>query len=598
MVWWWTGLALAGPAPRNVVVLYNGDVAESEAVALHYADARPGARLCPVSVDPVPSDVDFATFDALIRQPFDACVAGDAEITTIVTVRGLPYRVVLPVGVASLEAVLQVGHATDASGADVAAGGQQLYNAYLPFATVPNPEFFPGFAQYGDFTITNPYQGSYMATAGVIRAADLPDAFERSAAGSAGGVDFAGELYLVGRLDGFDYADAEALVDRAIAAESSPPTAPMLCMLGADEARGARDPECELATRMLAGAGIANEWVPAFESALSGRDLMAWISGAADARGAIDGNTYAPGAIVDNLTSYGAYPSNFVCSEDGLTCPASENQTSIARWVRAGATLVHGTVEEPLNNSFPNASVLLFYAAGYSAGESWLFAQPYLHWQNLWLGDPLTTPYQSRPIVTVSDQAVEGEDLVVTATHPEGIATIRLWIDGVEVASGRGDTLATPAPARGEHTIYAEAQSANATWEHPGWPVATSTIHARTPGWTTVMVDVVAEPTDTASPAADPEKEEPGGCGCDQAAYPSGGWGVLLSLLLASLVRHRIGYTRVCTSSSCSPAHLRPRKETPRFRTRRPPFATWRSSKRSRSRSGGTAPTSRTATRR
>ena len=98
----------------------------------------------------------------------------------------------------------------------------------------------------------------------------------------------------------------------------------------------------------------------------------------------------------------------------GKTCPASEAQTAIARYVRAGATGVHGAVNEPLNNVFPNAGALLLYTFGYSLGESWFYAQRFLYWQNLHLGDPLATPYGTRPSTPPGTPPVtghNGEDL-------------------------------------------------------------------------------------------------------------------------------------------------------------------------------------------
>ena len=99
--------------------------------------------------------------------------------------------------------------------------------------------------------------------------------------------------------------------------------------------------------------------------------------------------------------SYGAAVGNFFCNQDGTVCPGGEAQTSIARFIRAGASGAHGTVNEPLNNPFPNAGTMILYTFGYSMGESWLFNQRYLYWQNVYLGDPLATPYAKRPVVTI-----------------------------------------------------------------------------------------------------------------------------------------------------------------------------------------------------
>ena len=171
------------------------------------------------------------------------------------------------------------------------------------------------------------------------------------------------------------------------------------------EARGARDPECEFLTRQLAQDGLPARWLSPFDGQLANQEVAALFTGTTSLQDGIDENIWVPGAVACNLTSYGAVPANFHCSADGLTCPENESQTSIARFVRAGATAAHGTAAEPLNNTFPNAGALLLYSAGYNLAESFLFSQRYLYWQNVLLGDPLVTPYATRPQVSVPAEA-------------------------------------------------------------------------------------------------------------------------------------------------------------------------------------------------
>ena len=77
---------------------------------------------------------------------------------------------------------------------------------------------------------------------------------------------------------------------------------------------------------------------------------------------------------------------------------------------------MHGTVAEPLNSCFPNAGSLLLYVSEYNLGESFFFNQPFLYWQNLYLGDPLASPYATRPTVTITEQPTEGT-LHIQAEH-------------------------------------------------------------------------------------------------------------------------------------------------------------------------------------
>jgi hypothetical protein len=66
---------------------------------------------------------------------------------------------------------------------------------------------------------------------------------------------------------------------------------------------------------------------------------------------------------------------------DGSVCPATEEQTSNARFLRAGATAVVGTVIEPTAYPFPQANTLLFYTFGYNVAESIFFNTPTVYWQ-------------------------------------------------------------------------------------------------------------------------------------------------------------------------------------------------------------------------
>ncbi len=526
MLWLvWCLPAVAGGGPMNVLVLYNGQDSEAAGVASYYADVRsiPAAQLCPVAgVDPLAQSLTFEDYAATVQPALRTCLAGIPaadEIDYIVTIRGLPYRVDITDGYsASLEAMLQIDGATDGNGLEIA-GQAQAYSSGLYLASIDNPAFVAGYASEGDFTEENPYAGSYQSAPEVVKTARQPKSFRRSAGWASGGAEFTGHLFVVTRLDGFDYDDAMDLVDRGAAADGTFPTADILCMRGADEARAARDPECEYTTRMLTAAGFSGTWVDTHDAALAGFSLAAYFTGTQTLTEGIAGNEYVPGAIADNLTSTGAYPQNFYCSDDGLTCPASEAQTSIARYIRAGATGAHGAVNEPLNNSFPLASALLFYTFGYNLGESQMMALRYLYWQNLFLGDPLATPYGERPVVTLSaTQTIpRGEPLLVTATHPDGVAEIRVYIDGAYVGGVEGDqaSVAVEGDEGDIHEVIAVAIAENVEVQRDGWPEPNQEPRADVQGWVRVMLEVgpSGDGPDTADTSDTSDTSEPCGCG-------------------------------------------------------------------------------------
>ncbi len=519
--------ARAGGGPMNVLVLYSADDVASAGVATYYEAARslPPGHLCGLKgLSPTLTTIDAATYKTLIQKPLDDCLAAlplPDEIDTLVLARGLPYSVTLPAYAASLEAVLQVHHTTKtADGTEVGGAGQPGNTQ----AQVPNPVFFSGATDPMDYAFHNMYEGWYGTTSSIVRAKKQPDAFHRADVKTFSGYDFTKGLFIVSALDGFDYTDAMALVDRAVASEGTFPKAEILCMHAEDDARGARDPECELATRMLTGAGFNGKFIDPFDAKLQGHTVAAYFTGSSDSvRGAIAGNTFVPGAITDNLTSYGAAIGNFFCNADGTQCPAGEAQTSIARFVRAGATGAHGTVNEPLNNTFPNAGTMLHYTFGYSMGESYLYNQRFLYWQNIHLGDPLATPYGQRPEVVIdggTGMHEKGKPITGHATHPAGVVRIDLYKAGARVAQAMSATLSYDVTENVGDALdlLAIAVSANADAARPGWPEPMQHPTPDVQGWISAKVTIAEMVPDPAGTGA-------GGSGAGGGTSGSGGAG-------------------------------------------------------------------------
>jgi uncharacterized protein (TIGR03790 family) len=518
--------ALAGGGPLNVLVLYNGDIAESAELALHYAALRsvPDQHLCALhGLEEEKTQVSWEEYSEHIHAPFldcmDALDAADA-IDFLVLVRGLPYEVLPSSGSTSLSAMLQV------SMSDLAGEGAEMPSVY-------NPHFINGHPQAGDYTLANPYSGPYVASTTIVRSVSQPS-FQRVGDEVVSGLwDLTDSLFIVTRLDGFDYADAAAAVDSAVSSDESFPTDPFLCMASSDTARGARDPECEFAIRQLDAIGFPAMWLPDFDAELSGYGVSAYFTGSAELTGAIDGLDYAPGAIACNLTSYGARSENFFCDASGEVCPETEVQTSVARFVRAGASGVHGTVEEPYNNCFPNAGTMLLYALGYGLGESFFFNQPYLYWRNMVIGDPLAAPYAERPEVGIEGgEAIPmGSTAVFSASHSRGISGMALYSDGVLLAEVEGGQLEW-APSGGigdELDLLLVATARDGYVQVPGWPSGETWIAPKTKGWSELHVEI------SAPLVKEDPKERPGSCQSLPPLFEAG----VFSLAMMSLVLRR-----------------------------------------------------------
>ncbi|MCB9641402.1 MAG: hypothetical protein H6727_21080 [Myxococcales bacterium] len=223
---------------------------------------------------------------------------------------------------------------------------------------------------------------------------------------------------MVTMLHGRSYMDAEKLLTSAIDAEKTGGAkGQFLLMKGSDAARGRLDTEYTSLETQLKARGWTDVVIENFNRDLTGRSLAAFFVGTAGLGTTIEGNTYLPGSVTDNLTSFGAVPTNFRAT--------GQSQVSIARWVAQGVAGAHGTTDEPLNNCFPSRNLLLDYVDGSTLAEAYHRRLPYVYWRNLVLGDPMTAPYAKRPKVTISavkagDKIAGSRKVKVQATDPGG----------------------------------------------------------------------------------------------------------------------------------------------------------------------------------
>jgi hypothetical protein len=195
------------------------------------------------------------------------------------------------------------------------------------------------------------------------------------------------------------------------------------------------------------------------------RDVAGLMTGRADFDWPGSRSTIVPGAICENLTSFGA-----------IFTP-SASQTPLSAFIRAGAAGSSGTVTEPyaIQAKFPHPSIQLHYARGATLAEAFYqsLQSPY---QLLVVGDPLCRPWAAIPQVDVAllDGGVPleaGEPLSGllelapsgTVTRPSGAADaapvvdrFSLFVDGVRLAQcGVGERLPldTTKLADGHHEL-------------------------------------------------------------------------------------------------------------------------------------------------
>ena len=521
--------ARAVPGPDSVAILANASVPGSVALAMRYADARdiPASQVC---VLPMPSTDDIAldVFQSQVLGPLRTCLgATEPRIEAIVVMRGVPLRVAVPVDGGrnvSLAAALGTWRSTLADG------------------TTPLLGTAPGTVQ--DCGGTPCYAAR---VASQYRAEPFRAGFEVTVPG------IVHRPVLVTMLHGRSDADAQRLIDVALSAETmGGGTGEFILMTGSDPARGALDMYNASIAAQLTARGLAAHVLP-FDAELTGHTILGFTTGTAALGATIEGNTYVPGALIDNLTSFGAVPLNFMAT--------GESQVSIARWVSRGAAGVHGTVDEPLNNVFPSRAFLVRYADGATLSEAYLGAMPYTYWLNLVVGDPMLAPYARRPTVVVTG-AAEGATLasatnlsiVATPTAGREIDSLVLYVDGEEVGRIAGDTLPyclaiSPGPVEilAVATTALGAEGSDRPWPAKGWSMlhvmATATDSTCEAPIDAAMGDASAGdagPRDAAGSDGGVSALPPSGCSCRAGGSPHGTWLVISAVVLGATRARRV----------------------------------------------------------
>jgi len=105
-------------------------------------------------------------------------------------------------------------------------------------------------------------------------------------------------------------------------------------------------------------------------------------------------NTWIPGAIAETYVS---------SSGRTFTWPPYYGQSAIADLIREGVSGVKGYVYEPYLSAMAEPDILFpRYVSGYTMGESYYMASPFLSWRGVVVGDPKMCPYGLQAEITSS----------------------------------------------------------------------------------------------------------------------------------------------------------------------------------------------------
>ena len=176
-------------------------------------------------------------------------------------------------------------------------------------------------------------------------------------------------------------------------------------------------------------------------------DVIGLTSGVADFSWRRTGSTILPGAICENLTSFGG-----IMTEAG-------GQTPLTEFLRHGAAGSCGTVIEPgaMEVKFPSAQVHVHYARGCTLAEAF-YQSVFAPAQLLIVGDPLCRPWADIPKVEFegipADRKVSGKLMITPrATWTRGGKTdhFELFVDGRRMGTTRASaTLDWDSAAEGD----------------------------------------------------------------------------------------------------------------------------------------------------
>jgi uncharacterized protein (TIGR03790 family) len=203
-------------------------------------------------------------------------------------------------------------------------------------------------------------------------------------------------------LAGTSVANVKAMIDRSVQADGTFPLGDGWLLRTSDALRSVRYPDFQ-ATALAwnrPGALVMN-YTYSMDELNGYNNVLFYMLGLGNLN-YINTNTFTPGAVADTLTS----TSGEILGIGG--------QTSILRFLEAGATASYGTQTEPCNytQKFPQASVLVKnYFLGNTVLEAYTKS---VQWptQGVFVGDPLARPYGTKATLSNGTLTVTTTSLV------------------------------------------------------------------------------------------------------------------------------------------------------------------------------------------
>ena len=366
----------AGGGPENVFLVVNSLSPDSRAIANYYSELRqvPDINVFQLEWSGSRELIDVDTFRQQILGPIFNEIGMrrlESQIDYIVYSSGFPYA---------------VDYSADIRGALPRESGTQ--------GSLTGLTFFQGRVKSRDasyvFTFQNERSNSYQNT----RTRGFRSQYGWNQRGQRVRLD--GESYYLSMMLGYTDGRGNSLeevvryLQRSALADCSQPTGTVYLMRVESEVRSTtRHNAFPEVAKTLKTLGVKAEVIDGVLPK-NKDDVLGAVVGRAKYNWGNSGSTIMPGAICENLTSFGGI------------LRSNATQTPLTECLRYGATASSGTVVEPfaLQAKFPHPWVQVHYARGATVAEAFYqsVAAPY---QLLTVGDPLCRPWARSPSFTV-----------------------------------------------------------------------------------------------------------------------------------------------------------------------------------------------------
>jgi hypothetical protein len=407
----------AGLGPENIFLIVNPRGPASMEVANHYIALRkiPPANVCYIPGPPNANRMAGADFRELVLRPALAEIKKrglEAQIDAIVYSCQYPWQI------------------------DFAAmfSGVTFPQQHRPMASLTGATYLYEFVESSSAKLveweTNHYAGPQ---GGPSNTRAFHAGIQWGPSGAR--VDSGGRRYLLSmqlgcsRPEGNTAEEIVTYLKRAAVADGARPAGTFYYMVNSDVRTTVRVDGFASAISELRALGLQAETASGVVPP-AGRTIAGLTTGSPQVPLGASGSKLAPGALVDNLTSTGAF---------FQPVPNPRPQTRISEYLRLGAAGASGTVIEPfaIPPKFPSPALHVHYARGASTAEAFYLSVqgPY---QLLLLGDPLCQPWARIPEVAVEGLAqgamLTGTIELTPSAMPAAGAAIKqfeLFVDGV-----------------------------------------------------------------------------------------------------------------------------------------------------------------------